>query len=290
METNFNELEHNAEIINSRVGGFGGSDARLFISLGCSYDLDKLSNTHKKRIAVMLGIMQNKPTPQTASMQRGHDFENIFAATHPTFQREKYLCKAIADNFKTFAHADFYDPTEDAVYELKYSDVDDPVKLKIKHFAQLQWYYLLGVSRVYLVTATAGVEYVGKDAATIEQMKDGVRILSEALHAGWRPDVDPQKRYAPAELDELLVLTAKKNEIEARIKELIERLHGMMLEQGVTTCENEMGVAILRAPSVRVSMDTKQLQKEHPDIYSKYLKQTSVAGGIVVKLSKVLLK
>ena len=62
----------------TRVGGFGGSDARMFYKVGLK-GLSALSNTDKKRIAVAKGLQPYKAIKKTAAMQKGHDFEDWYA-------------------------------------------------------------------------------------------------------------------------------------------------------------------------------------------------------------------
>ena len=69
---------HQQEIEQSRVGGFGGSDAKMFYKIGLN-GLSALSNTDKMRIRVAKGIDEYKPVMQTEAMQKGHDFEDWFA-------------------------------------------------------------------------------------------------------------------------------------------------------------------------------------------------------------------
>ena len=68
---------HKNEIEATRVGGFGGSDAKMFYKIGLK-GLSALNNTDKKRIRVAKGIDEYKPAPVSEAMQRGHDFEDWY--------------------------------------------------------------------------------------------------------------------------------------------------------------------------------------------------------------------
>ena len=48
--------QHQMEIENTRVGGFGGSDAALFLRIAKKGGVEGLSNTDLYRIAVAMGI------------------------------------------------------------------------------------------------------------------------------------------------------------------------------------------------------------------------------------------
>ena len=56
------------EIENTRVGGFGGSDAALFLRIAKKGGVDGLSNTDLYRIAVAMGIKPYVPVPVTEAM------------------------------------------------------------------------------------------------------------------------------------------------------------------------------------------------------------------------------
>ena len=75
-------INHTNEIEVTRVGGFGGSDARLFYKVGLK-GLSALTNSDKKRIRVAKGIDEYKPVFVNDAMQRGHDFEDFTKCQNP---------------------------------------------------------------------------------------------------------------------------------------------------------------------------------------------------------------
>ena len=68
---------HKQEIEATRVGGFGGSDAKMIYKIGLK-GLSALNNTDKKRIRVAKGLDEYKPVTMNEAMQRGHDFEDWY--------------------------------------------------------------------------------------------------------------------------------------------------------------------------------------------------------------------
>ena len=70
-------VQHQSEIERTRVGGFGGSDAKMFYKIGLK-GLSALSNSDKKRIRVAKGIDEYKPIFQTEAMRKGHEFEEWY--------------------------------------------------------------------------------------------------------------------------------------------------------------------------------------------------------------------
>ena len=130
MKTEQSRNERKQEIIDSRKGGFGGSDADMFARVGLN-GLSVLTDTDKKRIAVALGQIEYVPIQPTEAMERGNDFEDFVAQFLIKYQasgckREAVIEKKLARNFRTFAHADFY--FEDLILSLKRSALPEHLK------------------------------------------------------------------------------------------------------------------------------------------------------------------
>ena len=183
-------IAHQNEIESTRVGGFGGSDAKMFYKIGLN-GLSSLTNSDKVRIRVAEGITPYNPIPQTAAMRKGHDFEDWFADKFKhhidKMDRERKISARLAVNFDTFAHADFSKKDGKEVIELKcVSDTDRAFDNNIE---QLQWYHMLGVESVYLVVCDSAevlfedglrdpVE-VERNEAMIQTMMHGIKLLDD---------------------------------------------------------------------------------------------------------------
>ena len=74
------EIKHQQEIENTRVGGFGGSDAAMFLRIAKKGGVEELSNTDRYRIAVAMGIKPYVPVSPTEAMNNGHIFEDSYAS------------------------------------------------------------------------------------------------------------------------------------------------------------------------------------------------------------------
>ena len=94
--------KHTQEIEATRIGGFGGSDAKLFYKIGLK-GIESLSNTDKKRIRVAKGIDERKSISDTPAMAKGRAFEDWYAQRFEGFPPEYYSIlaglhqKALAD-------------------------------------------------------------------------------------------------------------------------------------------------------------------------------------------------
>ena len=189
-------IQHQNEIERTRVGGFGGSDAKMFYKIGLR-GLSALSNSDKKRIRVAKGLDEYKPIFQTEAMRRGHEFEDWYYSKIDDIEkkivkREFKICSFDAINFGTFAHADLFDPQSKIVEELKFLQNPNIAVAENQYMAQLQWYYMLGVREVRLIVgdsndyALVKFDYSGvrvntviipRDEEFIETLRLGVNIL-----------------------------------------------------------------------------------------------------------------
>ena len=90
------------------------------------------------------------------------------------------------------------------------------------------------------------------------------------------------------ELEELMEeIKIKKDELnlmKEKVDKVKETLYSTMEKEGVKTVDRNKLKITYVAPSTRVSVDSKKLQKEEPEIYKKYVKTTTVAGSIKITL------
>jgi hypothetical protein len=118
----------------------------------------------------------------------------------------------------------------------------------------------------------------------------GVTIIDAKT---WKQCWDLQKsELEPIDKDELDAIEDRMKELAPLVeeyKQLEEQLRTSLLEQlelsGATQYTGRMFVATYVQPTTRVSLDSKRLKEEHPDIYESYAKETQVKGTI--KLTNV---
>ena len=94
--------------------------------------------------------------------------------------------------------------------------------------------------------------------------------------------------------EELEDLTELMEEIKAKedelklLKDMVDSvktvLYGTMEKEGIKTVDRGNLKITYVAPSSRISVDSKKLEKEEPEIYKKYIKTTTVAGSIKITL------
>ena len=275
---------HQQKIEQSRVGGFGGSDAKMFYKIGLN-GLSALSNTDKLRIRVAKGIDEYKPIMQTEAMQKGHDFEDWYAEEAMDylrdFEREHRVEPDVkmAINFNVFAHADFYNDEEKWVVELKcVSDVD---KVQENYMSQLQWYYMIGCRMVGLIVCDSNYDnfddglqdpvYIKPNQNYIETLHHGIKLLDD----NW-DDLDlkigdewDESDLFPSEQREVQLMTSYLQQIkamEAQIEESKAKLLEMMTKSGVKSIKSESYNITVVPDGTTSRFDKKKLLKDHPEI------------------------
>ena len=297
---NNNQTEQKREIVETRRGGFGGSDAKLFYKVGLK-GLSALSDTDKRRIAVALGQAEYIEIPATEAMEAGNRFE-------------KWLCESLYNNdllinnyklkieticprnFKIFAHADFYDNKKNIVIEAKYTASD--LKTTISDYMpQLQWYYLLGVDKVYLVKGYQDEpfelydeKFIERDDKFIEILRNGISLIDEFCDTFIYHEKDEWtlSDLMPHEKASAEVMFIYLSEIK-RIEEALERQKAMMLDlmlkNGVKSLKSDGYTLTVVPESVRSTFDKAKLLKEHPEINeSDYLKSSVVKPYLKITL------
>ena len=306
---------HQMEIESTRVGGFGGSDAALFLRIAKKGGVEGLSNTDLYRIAVAMGIKPYVPVPVTEAMQNGHIFEDSYEKmlkdSGVNFDREvKLLAKKQPKNFKIFAHADFLingktynKPVKKfvIVHECKFIQDEEKTADDVAetYKAQLQWYYMLGAEYVDLIRGYDNPEYpstqdliIDKDEDIIDALKLGIRLLDEAISDGWAPEIEEEYAAAMSEKMQNIIadyerLKFEKSTIEEKLDELQKQIVEYMTIGNVAKINGTLGTISRTADSVVESFDSKKFEKENPEIYRNYIKKSTRKGSLRYTMNKL---
>ena len=294
---NSNNTDHKKEIEATRVGGFGGSDAKMFYKIGLK-GLSSLNNTDKKRIRVAKGIDEYKPITVNEAMQRGHDFEDWYEKqpfAPLDAEREVAISSMLAKNFKTFAHADFFSNGE--VWELKC--LGNPKNAYNDYFEQLQWYHRLRATKVWLVVADSSQPFnegtlfpveIKRDNNVIDILSNGIRLLDE----NWDTlDLEVGEEWTesdllPFEREDIQLMTNYLTEIkqlESKADEMKTKLFEFMQNNNIKSINSETYNVSFISESTTATLDKKKLFTEHPEIKeTDYLKFSDKKAYITVKL------
>lgn len=309
------ELEnHQQEIENTRVGGFGGSDAAMFLRIAKKGGVEGLSNSDLYRIAVAMGIKPYAPVPVTEAMQNGHIFEDSYAryldAQGKPYQREvKLIAECQPENFHIFAHADFVfqekiykKPNKIVlVHECKFiADEEKSVyDVAETYKAQLQWYYMLGVEYVDLIRGYGDPQHpkmeifeVDEDENIIDNLKLGIRLLNEAISDGWVPEIEEEFACAMSEKMQNIIadyerLKFEKSSIDQKLEELQNQIVEYMTIGNVAKINATLGTISRTADSVVESFDSAKFKKENAELYNQYLKKSTRKGSLRYTMNKL---
>ena len=295
---------HQQEIENTRVGGFGGSDAAMFLRIAKKGGVEGLSNTDLYRIAVAMGIKPYVPVPVTEAMQNGHIFEDSYEKmlkdSGVNFDREvKLVAKKQPKNFKIFAHADFV-CDNNYVEECKFIQDEEKNDQDVAetYKAQLQWYYMLGMEYVDLIRGYGNPEYpiihqiaIDEDENIIDNLKLGIQILDEAISDGWVPEIEEEYAAAMSEKMQNIIadyerLKFEKSAIDEKLDELQKQIVEYMTIGNVAKINGTLGTISRTADSVVESFDSTKVKKENAELYSKYLKKSTRKGSLRYTINK----
>ena len=299
-------MRDNEELKRSHENGFGGSDAKMFAKIGTK-GIESLSTTEKKRILVALGKMEADDFGGNVYTEAGHLFEDWVAENCDDCkgaERERYLEReGLAKHFKVFAHADFYAEGTGMVYECKYSQ-DETVKVYEDYFAQLQWYYMLGASKVTLYHGWATVlpfDVVGimpvdvdRDDEYIYWLRHGIALLDQAIDDGMFDNYDVTT-VTVADMDEetavacraLCVVIARMKETEQLAEQHKATLLAWMEAHGVLNIRGDGFTISYVSPTTRKTFDTKKAQADFPALKDdQYYKTSAVKSSVKITLKQ----
>ncbi len=267
------------EIIATRNGGFGGSDAKMFYKVG-QKGIEALSDTDKRRIAVALGQVEHIETPTTEAMEAGNEFEkwlaeNIYPGGKNNFRIEPE--KPLSTNFNIFAHADFYYSWTKTVIEAKYTSSYAEQTIQ-DYMAQLQWYYMLGADQVYLNKGYQGQPFeingeifIKRNQGYIEKLIKGIKLIDDFCETFV---YEPKDEWGindllPYEQSAVVKMTSVLSEIkrmEQEAEELKSKLLDTMLKYNVKSLKHDDYTLTVVPGGVTSRFNKAKLLKDHPEI------------------------
>ena len=295
---------HDQEIRATRVGGFGGSDASTVLAIAKAIESgEKLTTTQRHRLNQLKG-MEAVPQFSNSDTESGHRFEDEVAATlNGSCSRELVIYDEKGDlyeNFRVFAHADFYMPLTASVKECKWTRTLNLDGLRERYAAQLQWYYMLGAEAVSLcyciVNAESGEEERGcvdvpRDDAMIDNLRAALRLIDTRFGELDTTITELDDTEIPDNiLQEILIM----RELSAKIKGLEEArdqhrasVMEWMESKKATKAAGWWGSVTYTAASERKDFDKKSFGKDHPDLLAAYSqKVTKKAAYITAKFTE----
>lgn len=300
------------EIIKTRTGGLGSSDAKMVAKIaknGC------LSEADKQRIAIMLGL-ESKPEFSTEATDYGRYIEDrIFeiikekypnVVSNPYYKSEELSKKY---GFDIFNHIDYEIEEKDKLIWIENKATIKSKKETANIYAeQLGWHTMLlnekakktGKKPVLFLSyyfVEDYNEFIPENLSMIQALENnaecrfirGFEIISEAIK-----DFHYEKKeelYAeclPAPLQEKLQNIAnylkQMSETEKQIDNFKETMLGLMLNGGIKSIQNDFFKIILIGETITNTFDKKLFEKENPKMYSKYIRTSKRNPYVTIKI------
>jgi len=301
------------EILKTRLGGLGSSDAKMVASVGRT---GKLNQTARRRIAEMLNLVERKEF-STRATEVGNEIEQaIFNAIHDVDSRavsnpyfkSNFLSEMYG--FDIMNHIDIELITDEKViwYEVK-ATIHTHEQTIDQYIDQLAWHQTLLNQKAkheskepVLVLAhydtSSGISEFHPDKLTVKRInKDILRRSAKEINEGLRIIYEslPGFKYLPdsvgnlpAEtheyIDQINYLLRVAKEAEDKAEEFKERLKSEMEKYNIRTIDNEYFHCTFIPETVQSRFDSNALKKDDPETYSRYLKNSSVKSSIKIKL------
>ena len=76
----------------------------------------------------------------------------------------------------------------------------------------------------------------------------------------------------------------QKLEIELKSKEVKKALKEAMEKNGIQSYEDDFIKATYRSGSERITLDTKRIKEELPDVYEEYARKSDVASSVILEV------
>lgn len=284
------------ELLRTRAAGFGGSDAAMVLAIA-----EKIKNglpltmTQRHRLRVIKGLELPTASPDTECTRAGHDFEaTVFRSLPASWERETLLtAKCVFDNFRVFAHADFYRRDINAVKECKWSRKFNADGLVKEYAAQLQWYYLCGAQSVSLCYDTE----VGQGAVDIpidHQFVARLGIALAAIDEAWDTldlnicelSGDDVPLEALRIITEIHKIDSEVGRMEAVREEKRAELSAFMGNNQHNKYSGDWGSVTLTPATVSSRFDAQKFKKERPDLYAVYLTASKRKETLTIKFTE----
>lgn len=316
MDTN-NEMTYKADIVATRVGGLGSSDAKMVAQIGRT---GVINYAAQERIGQMLGQVERKQI-KTKAMELGDNMENtIFAflkqrcpdaESNPKVMDEELSAEY---GFDIFTHIDYAVEDERAItwFECK-ATKDDVTVTRDKYKEQLAWHYAIGKLRaeksgklfnLFLVHYNTN-DFSGEFDVTkmdmvkihepaqmlVDDITEGLVSIKAAIASGFVfvPKEELDASDLPAEQQERMAIVCgyvrALTEAEKKLAEFKELMLPIMRENNVKSIKNDMFSIFYRGEGTRTSFDTKRFERDHPELYREYCKTSKVKDSITIKIN-----
>lgn len=298
-------------IIKTRIGGLGSSDAKMVATVGKT---GQLNETAKKRIAQMLGLIERDQV-STHAMQKGNEiedaiFESIKQAYPQAVSNPFYKSETLSEKYglDVFNHIDIEVETDNFIAWIEIKATIDTIEDTFKKYSdQLAWHWLILTLnsekipqlKLFHYDTSDGKNEFDSEKITSKEIKDedlrsevgfilkGLQIISDAI-PNFKYEVAESESNLPAEINQFLPVLAnflrQSKEYEQKADELKLRLKNAMFENSIKSIDNDFFKCTFTPETVQSRFDSTQFKKDYPELYAKYLKNSNVSSQIRITL------
>ena len=308
--------DYKQDIVNTRKGGLGSSDAAMVLSVGTSGTICASAN---QRIAVMLGIIEKPEFHRNHAMVMGDEIEmKVFADYKDMFpnavSNPLYVSEALTAEygFNVLNHIDIEVDNGDELlwFEVKASKLETADLLRT-YEPQLAWHWLLLEERAkalgktprlfvlhYPTTGLLDASWYNVEvlrqlevkrasyAADIDMLKAGMAYIANALPTFQYQQPEEIEAYdLPAETQEALVALKQKIDAikayEAEIDDFKTAIKEQMEAHGIKSIKCDAFRITYVGESEKTTFDSARFKKDKPDVYAEYMTKKSVTKAYV---------
>lgn len=306
-------MEHKNEIINTRVGGLGSSDAKMVVGIA---ERGTLNYADKERIAVMLGLAEKRQIT-TRAIELGNIIEDAtFEVLKAQFGKNivsnpRYAMELNLD-YRVSNHIDFEISTDNTLIWIEHKSTIHGINQAIEDYKyQLAWHAMLGedkalkegkqfklmlshydtndfngefnADKLSIVSVPANKHYIDK-------IEKGLLIINEALPTfEWQPNEGILHASAlPQEINDKCEMMAdhlrKIKEMTEQVDTFKQRMCELMVANNVKSIVTDAFTITLVEQSVSTTFDKSKFAKEHPDMVSQYEKKSIRKPYVTIKI------
>lgn len=306
-------MEHKQEIINTRVGGLGSSDAKMVVGIA---ERGTINYADKERIAVMLGLAEKRQITSKA-IELGNIIEDavfdVFKTqfgenivSNPRYEIQLYL------DYRVSNHIDFEISTHNTLIWIEHKSTIHGINQALEDYKyQLAWHAMLGedkalnegkqfklylshydtndfdgefnADKLNIVAVTPNKHYIDK-------IGKGLMIINEALpNFTWEKNEGILHASSlPAEIndkcEQMATHLRKIKEMTEQVDTFKTRMCELMTANNVKSIVTDAFTITLVEQSVSTTFDKSKFAKEHPDMVAQYEKKSIRKPYVTIKI------
>ena len=306
-------MEHKNEIINTRVGGLGSSDAKMVVGIA---ERETLNYADKERIAVMLGLAEKRQITSKA-IELGNIIEDaVFEVFKTQFgeniaSNPRYTMELNLD-YRVSNHIDFEISSDSELIWIEHKSTIHGIDQALEDYKyQLAWHAMLGQEKALnegkkfklllshydtngwdneFNADKLSIVEVTPNTHLIDKICKGLLIINEQIPTfEWQPNEGILHASSlPAEINDKCEMMA---EHLRKIKEMTEQVDNfkskmceLMVANNVKSIVTDAFTITLVEQSVSTTFDKAKFTKEHPEMVAQYEKKSIRKPYVNIKL------